>query len=101
MARFRFQFSPSPKLSVRFDTPKRPFKRKARSLSLVTALFVGVSAPFFILYRTAKEIPMLAELLWMPYLWWSLHAVVTILALVFWIFERPAHPRIRHHDKPA
>lgn len=88
-------FSFGPRLAIRFDAPKGAVKRKARWLTLVAALLVGVSGPFLILYKTSKEIPALAELVWMPYLCWGVHVTVILFAAILWIFEKPADIRGR------
>lgn len=40
----------------------------------------------------------MAELIWMPYLCWGIHAVIAFLAVIFWIFEKPSGLQIKRGE---
>lgn len=67
-------------------------KKKAHALTVLTVAWLGASAFAVVAYKVGKED---RDAMWISAaLWtWRAHGFFTVLALCFWIFERPSEVR--------
>jgi hypothetical protein len=72
-------------------------KKIAHALTVLAVAWVGVSVFAMVAYKTGKED---ADLSWVAgAIWaWRIHALIVLLAISFWIFEKPSGVRYIEED---
>jgi hypothetical protein len=96
----RFTFSLFPlRLKLRQDLPEKAvIRKKAHALTVLTGAWIGVSAFAYFGYKSGKEdgdSSWVSAAIWV----WRAHAVFALMALLFWLIEKPSE--VRYIKEPA